>query len=117
MLERETINLCEWLRALCDGQVMQTRREASINGEHDWRESPVDRVGRTKRRMRRTIICRRARNAEASPRFRVTADGDADDASQSGAGESRRLAATHVGSLAVIRLRAAHTRLALLGLF
>jgi hypothetical protein len=56
-------------------------------------------------------------DAEASPRFGVTADGDADDESQSGEVERRRLAATHVGSLAVIRLRAAHTRLALLGLF
>jgi len=96
---------------------MHTWRKASINREHDCCDALVNRVSRAEHGLRHEITFLRAGNAKATPRFRVTADGDADDASQSGAGESRRLTATHVGSLAVIRLRAAHTRLALLGLF
>ena len=59
---------------------------------------------RAKHGVRHIGACVGACDTEASPRFGVTADGDAGDESQSGEVERRRLAATHVGSLAVIRL-------------
>jgi hypothetical protein len=117
VLERQAIDLREWLRALRHCQVMQTWREATINREHDCSEACVDNVTCAEHGVRNVGIRVGAADAKSTPRCGITADRDADDASQSGECESRRLAATHIGSLAVIRLRAAHARLALLGLF